>query len=169
MFEGWLADHGYKVAPVTMENSDWEFAEPYADALARGDAEQAQHVRSAYLAYTAAVIPWYRKAATTLLGREPAFVMLLHASRLNADTIDDLAHILGQNALRSVTLDHALKDRVYQIPDTYVGPDGDEWLTRWSLSLHKELPYAILPKVPDDIAALDAKVEAIPPVKPTGS
>jgi peptidoglycan/xylan/chitin deacetylase (PgdA/CDA1 family) len=41
-FEGWLADHGYRVAPVSMENSDWEFAEPYADALARGDAAPRQ-------------------------------------------------------------------------------------------------------------------------------
>jgi peptidoglycan-N-acetylglucosamine deacetylase len=170
-FEGWLTDHGYLVAPVSMENSDWEFAEPYADALAKGDAGQAQHIRQAYLAYTAAIVPWYRKAATGLLGREPAFVMLLHASRLNADSIDDLAQIFRQNDLRSVSLDRAFKDPAYRIPDTYVGPDGDEWVTRWSLSLHKDLPYASLPKVPDDIAALDAKIEATPPAppKPVGS
>lgn len=168
-FEGWLADHGYTVAPVSMENSDWEFAEPYADALARGDTAQAQQIRTAYLAYTSAIIPWYRTAATQLLGREPAFVMLLHASRLNADSIDDLATLLRQNALRSVTLDRALKDPAYRIADTYVGPDGDEWVTRWSLTLHKSLPYASLPKVPDDIAALDAKIEAAPPPKPAGA
>jgi peptidoglycan/xylan/chitin deacetylase (PgdA/CDA1 family) len=169
VFEGWLADHGYTVAPVSMENSDWEFAEPYADALARGDTAQAEHIRSAYLVYTTAIVPWYRKAATQLLGREPAFVMLLHASRLNADSIDDLAAILTQNNLRSITLDRALKDPAYKIPDTYVGPDGDEWVTRWSLTLHKDLPYASLPKVPDDIAALDVKIEAAPPPKPAGT
>ncbi len=168
-FEGWLATHGYAVAPVSMENSDWEFAEPYAEALGRGDAAEAQHIRGAYLAYTAAVIPWYRKAATHLLGREPAFVMLLHASRLNADSIDDLAAILRQNELRSVTLDRALRDPAYKIPDTYVGSDGDEWVTRWSLTLHKDLPYASLPRVPDDIAALDAKIEAASPARLAGS
>ncbi len=165
-FEGWLADHGYAVAPVSMENSDWEFAEPYANALGRGDTAEAAHIRIAYLAYTTAIVPWYRKAATELLGREPAFVMLLHASRLNADSIDDLAQIFRQNDLRSVSLGRALKDPAYKIADTYAGPNGDEWVTRWSLTLHKSLPYASLPKVPDDIAALDARIEAAPPPKP---
>lgn len=32
-FEVWLAEHGYKVAPVSMENNDWEFAEPHTVAL----------------------------------------------------------------------------------------------------------------------------------------
>jgi hypothetical protein len=26
-----------------------------------------------------------------------------------------------------------MKDPAYRIADTYVGPDRDEWLTRWSL------------------------------------
>jgi peptidoglycan/xylan/chitin deacetylase (PgdA/CDA1 family) len=162
-FESWLVGHGYRVAPVTMENSDWEFAEPYADALAHGRTAQAAHIRRAYLAFTARIVPWYQKAAQQLLGRQPAFVFLLHASRLNADSIDQLAAILRANHLRSVTLDEAMKDPAYRIPDTYAGPDGDEWLTRWSMTLHKDLPYASLPEVPADVAALDEALENAPP------
>jgi hypothetical protein len=92
--------------------------------------------------------------------------MLLHASRLNADSIDQLADILQKNDLKSVTLDQAMKDPAYRIPDNYVGPDGDEWLTRWSLTLHENLPYGVLPHVPEDIATYDAKVEAAPSAKP---
>jgi peptidoglycan/xylan/chitin deacetylase (PgdA/CDA1 family) len=33
--ETWPKAHGYRVAPVTMENSDWMFALPYDDAAAR--------------------------------------------------------------------------------------------------------------------------------------
>lgn len=167
-FEGWLAEHGYRNAPVTMENSDWEFAEPYADAIAHGRIEQAAHIRTAYLDFTARIVPWYQQTAQQLLGRQPAFVFLLHASRLNADSIDQLAQILKQTHLRSITLDRALRDPAYRIADTYVGPNGDQWLTRWALTLHKEISYAQLPKVPDDIAALDAAIEAAPapPKKP---
>jgi peptidoglycan/xylan/chitin deacetylase (PgdA/CDA1 family) len=165
-FEAWLTDHGYRVAPVSMENSDWEFAEPYADALARGDKTEAAHIRTAYLDFTARIVPWYRTAALQLLGREPAFVMLLHASRLNADSIDQLSKILSMNGLKSVSLEQAMQDPAYRIADTYVGPDGIEWLTRWSLTLHKDLPYSVLPRVPGDIAAYDAKVEAAPTVPP---
>jgi peptidoglycan/xylan/chitin deacetylase (PgdA/CDA1 family) len=161
-FESWLAAHGYRTAPVTMENSDWEFAEPYSDALAHGDAAGAAHIRQAYLDFTAKIVPWYQYAAKQLLGREPAFVFLLHASRLNADSTDELAAILRKARLKSVTLEQAMKDPAYKIADTYAGPDGDEWLTRWAMTLHKNLPYASLPAVPADVAVYDAKLEAAP-------
>jgi peptidoglycan/xylan/chitin deacetylase (PgdA/CDA1 family) len=156
-FEGWLADHGYRIAPVTMENSDWEFADRYDQAVARGDRSAARRIRKAYLAFTDNIVGWYRSAALGLLGRRPAFVFLLHASRLNADSIDSLARILRKNDLHAVTLDEATSDPAYAIADTYVGPDGDEWLTRWSLTLHKDLPWSTLPQVPKDISTPDAR------------
>ena len=162
-FEGWLKAHGYRVAPVSMENSDWEFAEPYDAALARHDDAQASAIKAAYLAFTAEVIPWYRKAASGLLGREPAFVMLLHASRLNAASIDALGAIFRASRLKPVSLDRAMADRAYRIPDNYAGPDGDEWVTRWCTTLGKELPYDSLPTVQPWIAELDRKIEAATP------
>jgi peptidoglycan/xylan/chitin deacetylase (PgdA/CDA1 family) len=169
-FESWLAAHGYRVAPVSMENSDWQFAEPYDDALKHGDTAAAAHIRDAYLAYTAQIIPWYRAAAKDVLGREPAFVFLLHASRLNAVSIDALDAIFRANHLHPITLDRAMADPAYQIPDTYAGPNGMEWVTRWSLALHKPIKQPIAPKLPADIASLDDKVEAAtnkPPATPT--
>lgn len=158
-FEGWLADHGYRVAPVTMENSDWRFAAPYDDALARGDMAHAKLIREQYLAFTKAIVAWYRQAGTQLLGREPAFVFLMHASRLNAASIDALADILKDANLRVVTLDKAMRDPAYRIADTYAGPDGEEWLERWSLTLRRTLPFGTIPKVPDSIIAEDARLE----------
>jgi peptidoglycan/xylan/chitin deacetylase (PgdA/CDA1 family) len=164
-FEAWLAHHGYQVAPVTMENSDWEFADAYDAALARNDKTAAARVRRAYLAYTATIIPWYRAGSITLFNREIRFVFLLHASRLNADSMDALASILGHEHLRAVTLTRAMADPAYRIKDDYAGPNGDEWLTRWSTKLHKPLSYEGLPKVPADVAAAAAKAEAPPPAK----
>lgn len=152
-FEGWLAEHGYRVAPVTMENADWTFAAAYDAAVLRGDAAAAANVRAEYLDFTARMVGWYRTAAAGLLGREPAFVFLLHASRLNADCIPALSSILAANGLRGVTLDAAMTDAVYGIADDYTGPNGDQWLTRWARTLHKDLPWGSLPHVPDDIAA----------------
>lgn len=168
-FEGWLAAHGYRVAPVSMENSDWKFAEPYDDALKRGDAAAAAHIRDAYLAYTRRIVPWYRAAARNVLGREPAFVFLLHASRLNAVSIDALDGIFRENHLHPVTLDKAMADPAYRIVDTYAGPAGMEWITRWSLALHKPIHDPVAPKVPADIASLDVAIEAMmnkPPASP---
>ena len=158
-FEAWLASQHYRSAPVTMENTDWMFAVPYDNAILRRDAGSAARVRGAYLAYTAKIVPWYRAAALQLLGRRPAFVFLLHATRLNADSIDALAAILKQNDLTPVTLDRAMEDPAYKIADTYVGPDGDEWLSRWSLTLKKDLPWDSFPAPPADIEAEDNGLE----------
>jgi peptidoglycan-N-acetylglucosamine deacetylase len=158
-FQSWLASHGYNIAPVTFENSDWQFALPYDDAILRKDDAFAAHIRQQYLEYTSQAVIWYRQAALTLLGRRPALVFLLHASRLNADSIDQIAGILRENDLHAVTLDHAMHDPAYEIADNYVGPDGDEWLTRWSLTLHKDLPWSSFPQVPADVIQDDNRLE----------
>jgi peptidoglycan-N-acetylglucosamine deacetylase len=158
-FEAWLSHHGYRVAPVTMENSDWVFALPYDDAVLRGDAAQADHIRQAYLAFTARSVAWYRQAAVDVLGRRPSFVLLLHASRLNADCIDRLAELLRADGLKPVSLERAVADRAYATPDAYAGPDGDDWLERWARTLHKEMDWDSFPEPPADIVAADARLE----------
>jgi peptidoglycan/xylan/chitin deacetylase (PgdA/CDA1 family) len=161
-FEDWLAAHGYRVAPVTVENSDWMFALVYDDAILKGDKARAAQIKQTYVAYTTAVVPWYVKAASTLFDRHPSLVFLLHASRLNADSLDDLARILKANHLRPVTLGKAMADPAYETADTYVGPDGDEWISRWQLTLHKTLDWPHFPEPPANIAAEDERLDSNP-------
>ncbi len=138
----WLAGHGYRIAPVTIDADDWEFAEPYEDALSQHDNARSQRIRRQYLEYTERTIGWYQKASDAVFGRQIAFVMLLHDTRLNADCIDDLAAILKRRNLRGVSLPEAMKDPAYLTRDPYVGPDGIDWMERWSDELHKPLPWA---------------------------
>lgn len=156
----WLGQHGYRIAPVTMENSDWQFSAPYDDAVSRGDFRAAERIRQQYLTFTREIVAWYIKAGRTLFGRQPSFVFLLHASRLNAASIDPLALILRDAKLRVVPLDVAMRDPAYRTVDGYVGPDGNEWLERWALTLHRDLPFESIPKVPNAIAQRDARLEA---------
>ena len=155
----WLTAHGYRIAPVTMENSDWLFAEPYDDAIARHQADRVRRIRAEYLAYTETMVGWYKDAGHNLLGRPMAFVMLLHVTRLNADCIDDVAAILERHGLKPVKLDEAIKDPAYDTPDPYVGPDGIEWLERWSMTLRKNQPWAGFIEPPADIEAEYKKVD----------
>jgi peptidoglycan/xylan/chitin deacetylase (PgdA/CDA1 family) len=155
----WLATHGYRIAPVTMENSDWMFAEPYDDAIARHDAGRVAHIRQSYLEYTEKMVIWHQEAAHQLLGRPFSHVMLLHSTRLNADCFEDLAAILKRRHLHPVTLEKAMKDPAYRIHDPYVGPEGVEWLERWSQELHKDLPWDTYSAPPEDIHAEYQRVD----------
>jgi len=85
--------------------------------------------------------------------------MLLHATRLNADCIDDLAAILKRAKLQPVSLETAMKDSAYRTRDPYAGKDGIDWLERWSIELHKELPWDSYSDVPADIKADYDKVD----------
>jgi peptidoglycan/xylan/chitin deacetylase (PgdA/CDA1 family) len=161
-FEAWLAQHGYRVAPVTLENSDWMFAMPYDEAVLKGDKAEVARIRKSYLDYTAAVVAWYRIAAFDLLGRRPALVFLLHETRLNADTLDEVLGILKRNGLKPVSLERAMADPAYKIPDDVPDAEGDEWLTRWSATLKRPLPWKSFPEAPTDIAAAEARVDKDP-------
>ena len=152
-FETWLAKAGYRIAPVSMENADWMFSPSYDDAISRHDGASAERIRQAYLDYTAKVVPWYRKAGLQLLGRRPSFVFLLHASRLNADSVNELASILRANDLDPVTLAKAMEDPAYALGDDFADPNGDQWLSRWARTLNRQLPWESYPPPPAEIAA----------------
>lgn len=155
----WLDAHGYRVAPVTIDADDWEFAEPYDDAIAHHDRPLQRRIRKEYVAYTAIRIAWSQESAKTLFDRDIAHVMLLHGTRLNADTLDDLAKLLEQARLKPIGLSDALRDPAYRTPDDYTGKDGINWLGRWSMSLHRTLPSTGDVDPPKDIQELYDRVD----------
>ena len=73
-----------------------------------------------------------------MLEREPTQVLLLHANRLNADYIGELAEMLRGRGYAFVSLDAALEDAAYDLPDEYVGRMGLSWLMRWAVTMDKE-------------------------------
>ena len=66
-FEGFLAERGYRVAPVTIDNQDYLFAAAYDRAP---DAAARARVADEYLRYMEAVTAYYEQQSMALLGRE---------------------------------------------------------------------------------------------------
>jgi len=157
--DNWLTAHGYRIAPVTIDADDWEFAEPYDDAIARHDSAAQHRIMAEYLAYTTKRIDWSRRSARLLFGRDIAYVILLHCTRLNADALDALAALLRREHLRSVDLAEAMRDPVYRLPDRYAGKDGIGWLDRWALDRHRDLPSDGDEDPPADIKAAYDRVD----------
>jgi peptidoglycan/xylan/chitin deacetylase (PgdA/CDA1 family) len=133
-FQDFLARHGYTVAPVTVNNSEWVFAVAYARAQAQGDADSARRIGAAYAPYMEAVFARAEQLALDLFGRNIPHVLVLHANALNADYFAALAAMLQQRGYRFITLDQALQDRAYQsrMPLSNAGNEGESWLEAWS-------------------------------------
>ncbi len=127
-----LAAHGYVVAPVTVNNSEWVFAAAYARAQAAGDEATARRIGAAYVPYMGDVFTRAEQQALDLFGRPVRQVLLLHANSLNAEYFGALASMLRQRGYRFVTLDDALGDSAYASPLGISGIEGESWLDIWS-------------------------------------
>jgi len=135
--EAFLTQRGYRIAPITLDGWDWMFAGLYEDAKKRNDtALQAQIVKE-YLAYHDAVFAFQEQLSTKIVGYEPKQILLLHASNLEADHIGELMDVLRKRGYRFITLEDALSDAAYSLPDTYVGEEGTGWIDHWAISQGK--------------------------------
>jgi peptidoglycan/xylan/chitin deacetylase (PgdA/CDA1 family) len=153
-FERFLADRGYVVAPVTLDNSDYMFNTAYVRAADKGDSELRRRIAASYIQYMASMLDFYESVSTQLFGRDIAHVLLLHANELNADTFDDLAGLFRRRGYGFVTLAEALKDKAYSEADNYAGPFGMSWLHRWAFSRGLQMRLREEPEPPDFIRKL---------------
>lgn len=145
-FEASLAERGYRVAPVTIDNHDYLFAAAYD--LAPADSVR-RRVADEYLAYMERVTAYYEQQSVSLLGRDIPHVLLLHANDLNADHFGRIAEMYVRRGYAFVPLERALQDPAYASPDTYTGPGGITWIHRWALTAGKRgAAFAGEPEVP---------------------
>jgi peptidoglycan-N-acetylglucosamine deacetylase len=135
--EKFLVERGYRIAPVTLDGWDWMFAGLYEDAKKRNDADLQQKIVKEYLAHHDAEFAYSEQLSLKVVGYEPKQVLLLHASNLEADHIGELLDLLRKRGYRFVTLEDALGDAAYSLPDTYVGEEGSGWLDHWAIAQGK--------------------------------
>jgi beta-lactamase regulating signal transducer with metallopeptidase domain len=132
--EKFLTERGYTFAPVTIDNMDWLFARVYDEANERGDTETMKRVGQEYVPYMERMFEFYEKLSVDVTGYEIPQVLMLSASRLNADYLEDLVSMLKSRNYSFISLDAAMKDKAYQQPDRYTGPVGISWLQRWGIT-----------------------------------
>jgi peptidoglycan/xylan/chitin deacetylase (PgdA/CDA1 family) len=152
-FDRFLAEHGYRVAPVTIDNDDYLFARAYDRAAAAGARDLLDRVAAAYVPYMESKFAFFERNAEQLFGRDIRQILLVHANMLNADRFGELAAMLERRGYRFVTLERALEDPAYESADRFVGVSGMTWLHRWALT--RGMPksfYAGEPDVPQFVA-----------------
>lgn len=158
--QAFLGAHGYRIAPVTVDNSDWIWASAYRktqdappgasrdDTLAR--------LRREHVPYMLAKVAYFERQSRDLLGREIAQVWLLHANELNAEVLPELVAGVRARGYRVVTLEQALQDPAYaRGAEGYDGPSGPSWLHRWAIGEGKGGDFfAGEPETPDWVLSL---------------
>ncbi|OWQ86374.1 hypothetical protein CDN98_11435 [Roseateles terrae] len=131
-FERFLQAHGYTLAPFTVDHDDYWFACVYDHLDGTEAAADRQVVEDDYDAHLRRSIGVFESMSAQLFGRQIPQILLIHANRLNADTLDRSLSTLRAMGYRFITLDEAVKDQAYQRPVAASGKFGPSWLARWA-------------------------------------
>jgi peptidoglycan-N-acetylglucosamine deacetylase len=156
--EAFLSARGYRVAPVTVDAWDWMYARVYEDARKRSDAALQQKLLSSYLSYSDTMFAFAEQLSKDLAGYEVRQILLLHANELEADHFKELAEVIRKRGYRFITLEDALGDQAYSMPDTYVGVEGTDWLDHWAVTRGR--PAQGHPVFPQWVIDLDKAIPA---------
>jgi peptidoglycan/xylan/chitin deacetylase (PgdA/CDA1 family) len=121
-----IAARGYRNAVVTFDDADYMFAAAFHEATL------AARVKREYVPYLESVIAFFERRSVAVAGREFPQILLLHAHELNAQTMPDILAMFRRRGYAFVSLDRALRDEAYKMPENYVGSGGFSWIHRWS-------------------------------------
>lgn len=135
--ESFLVERGYRIAPVTLDAWDWMYAPVYDDAKQHGDTKLQQDLVKSYLSYSDSVFAYSEQLAKQIMGYEPKQILLLHGNQLEADHIGELLEVMRKRGYRFVSLEEALQDQAYSLPDAYIGEEGTGWLDHWAITMGK--------------------------------
>lgn len=113
-----LRRHGYRVASVTMDFSDWAFNEPWARCRAEGDAAGVARLEALYLAAADDALVASRTLSNRLYGRDIPYVLLMHVGALDAHMLPRLLAMYQARGVGFVTLETAMADPFYDADRT---------------------------------------------------
>lgn len=143
-----LAQHGYRIAPITFDNGDYIFARAWDNANDRRQLKLRKRISDAYIPYMRAKLEYWERQSTRLLGRQVSQTLLIHANITTAEHLGELVRMFRKKGYEIVSLEEALRDEAYRQPDTFTGRAGISWLHRWALYKGKEYLEPNEPMVP---------------------
>ena len=130
--EEFLKENNYKVAPVTIDNSEWVYAYGYNMAYNDKDTVMMIKIGTEYVDYMIGKIKYWEDQSQKLFGRNIKQVLLIHSNLLNSEYFDELAKAMQDYGYNYISLDEVLEDPAYQSENTYVGTYGPSWIHRWA-------------------------------------
>jgi peptidoglycan/xylan/chitin deacetylase (PgdA/CDA1 family) len=124
-----LRKRGYRNGVVTLDSDEYLYNNAYASVYP----EHAQLIARAYLSFMESIVSFYEKRTNEVIGHPIPHVLLLHVSSLNADHLDELLTMFERRGYHFVTIEEAMRDPAYALPDGYVGKAGLSWIHRWGV------------------------------------
>jgi|CZKL01.1.fsa_nt_gi ketosteroid isomerase-like protein len=136
---GYLQEHGYRVAQVTLDFEDYAWNDAYGRCSAKHDDAAINSLRQSYIDTAVEYIKLGREEQQISFGHEIPNVMLLHATAFTTLMLPDLLGLLRSEGFMLAGLPEVEKDPAYALdPDAalkYGGTLPDQFMDA------KHLPY----------------------------
>jgi uncharacterized protein (TIGR02246 family) len=120
----WLAATGQRNLPVTIDDQDWSFEEPWVEARRAGDAARLARLGEDYQHALRLETLMYTAAGDELFGRPTPQILLLHANEVGAAQWDALFTWMKGRGFRFATADEVMADPAFSEPHEFVGRYG---------------------------------------------
>lgn len=109
-----LAEHGYKIAAVTMSFADYAYNEPYARCEAKNDTAGIAKLEKGYLDAADAYLGYSRAMSKALYGRDIPYILLMHVGAFDARMLPRLLQLYRDRGMSFVRLEDAEQDPFYR-------------------------------------------------------
>lgn len=147
-----LADHGYRIAAVTMSFGDYMWNEPYARCVAKNDTPAIKQLESSYLDAAAKDANYRRAMAKALFDHDIPYVLLMHVGAFDARMLPRLLKLYRSKGFSFITLKEAENDPFYAAAIDPSLPDQPDSLEG---AMHaRGLPLPPQPKLNLDLNSL---------------
>jgi len=120
----YLAKSGQRSLPVTLDDQDWAFEQPWVEASRKGDRREMERVGEEYQEALHVSIRDQEGRGDRLLGRPAPQILLLHANEVGAAQWDRLFTWLEGRGYRFAAADEVLADPAFAGEPRYVGSSG---------------------------------------------
>ena len=128
--EMFLLQNNYIIAPVTIDNDDYQYNIRYVNAYIINDTLLMEQIGEEYTEHMISRTLYYDSLSHLLFNRSVNQILLIHSSLINSFYLERLIVWYKTNNWNFITLEDALKDTVYKFKDNYIGKKGLGWLER---------------------------------------
>lgn len=138
-----LAQHGYRMGYVTIDNSDWAIDHRLRARLEKDPNANLNLYRDFYLEHMWARAQYYDSLAHKVTGRSVKHTILVHFNLLNALFLGDLMEMFKSKGWQWIDAEEAFTDPVFKaLPKTVPAGEGIIWaLAKESGKIDRDLRY----------------------------
>lgn len=135
-----LAQHGYKIAAVTMSFGDYLWNEPYARCANKGDTQSIHFLEESYLHVAEEEADYEIALSNSLYGRTIPYVLLMHIGAFDARMFGQLLALYQRKGFHFISLSEAEKNSFYASDVDVHLPAGPSSLTEAAGLKHIQVP-----------------------------